>query len=93
MYNRVLIKRFEEELVTQGGIHLNEAVRKQQLGKVIAKGPGTVNPISGVLSPINVDIGETVILPEYKGIAVDVDEKKFEIYSESELLARVLKEK
>jgi len=89
MYNRVLVKRMEDEMITKGGIHLPKALRKEKIGKVLAKGPGTINPITGILSPIGVEVGDLVVLPEYDGIAVEVEKKNLEIYSESELLAQI----
>ena len=42
--------------------------------------------------PVGVVVGDTVILPEYGGTKVEIDEKELFIYREHDILAKINKE-
>jgi chaperonin GroES len=81
--DRVVIKRFEAEEKTAGGILLPDTARnKPQKGKVLAVGPGKPGK-DGKLQPVGVKEGETVLFTNWAG-----DEFK-EAQGENILLMRV----
>lgn len=82
------MERFVAQTVTKGGIVLPEkAQSKVQSGTVVATGPGKVNE-QGQVVPVNIKTGDKVLLPEYGGTKVEVEDKEFLIYRESEILAK-----
>ncbi|MFM7148447.1 MAG: co-chaperone GroES [Gemmataceae bacterium] len=80
--DRVVIKRFEAEEKTAGGILLPDSARnKPQKGKVLSVGPGKVNK-DGKYTPLEVKEGQTVLFTNWAG-----DEFK-EAHGENILLMR-----
>uniref|UniRef100_A0A3Q2Y275 10 kDa heat shock protein, mitochondrial n=1 Tax=Hippocampus comes TaxID=109280 RepID=A0A3Q2Y275_HIPCM len=75
LFDRVLVERFTAETVTKGGIMLPEKSQGKVLqATVLAVGPGSVNQ-KGNLQPVSVKVGEKVLLPEYGGTKVTLDDK------------------
>jgi chaperonin GroES len=80
--DRVVIKRFEADEKTAGGILLPDTARnKPQKGKVLAVGPGKLNK-DGKHQPLDVKEGDTVLFTNWAG-----DEFK-EAHGENILLMR-----
>ena len=57
----------------------------QNVGKIIAVGPGSTND-KGHSVPVNVKVGETVLLPEFGGQKIELSSGEFYIYRDSELV-------
>ncbi len=67
LYDRILVKRVEDENKTPGGIIIPEAAKeKAQTGKVIATGAGRVTQ-DGKLLPLQVKVGDVVFFGKYAG--------------------------
>ena len=65
--DRVVIKRFEAEEKTAGGILLPDTARnKPQKGKVMAVGPGKLSK-DGKPQPLDVKEGDTVLFTNWAG--------------------------
>ncbi len=65
--DRVVIKRFEADEKTAGGILLPDTARnKPQKGKVLAVGPGKLNK-DGKYMPLDVKEGDTVLFTNWAG--------------------------
>lgn len=92
LLNRCLIKKIVPKPVTQGGIILSEksAERDARFGQVVAVGPGERDDKGGIISP-SVKIGDFVLLPEYQGSRVNMEDAEHEylIYKDTELLGVV----
>lgn len=74
---------------TPGGILLPEqAIAKINEGVVIAVGAGSRDK-SGSLIPMNVAVGDKVMLPEWGGNAIKIEEKEFYLFRDSEILAKI----
>ena len=87
LLNRVLIKKAEPLKKTAGGIILPENNQEQlNFGTVIAVGPGRVNE-KGELKPCTVKEGDTVLLPEYGGnkVTLNNDQELF-LYRDEDIL-------
>ncbi|VDN50731.1 unnamed protein product [Dracunculus medinensis] len=54
---------------------------------VIAAGPGAVDK-DGKNLPMSVKVGDRVLLPEYGGTKVVVDDKEYHIFRESDILGK-----
>ena len=85
LYDNVLVKRKEEELVSAGGIVLpGSATEKPNQGEVVAVGQGALLD-SGETRPLNVKAGDAVIFGQYSGNTVKVDGEELIIMRESEI--------
>ncbi|KAJ8965850.1 hypothetical protein NQ317_000477 [Molorchus minor] len=90
LFDRVLIKKFEAISKTKGGIVIPEKAQGKVLqGTVVAVGPG-VRLQDGSFAPVAVNVGEKVLLPEYGGTKVEVEENaEYHLFRESDILAKV----
>jgi chaperonin GroES len=92
LLNRCLIKKIVPKSVTKGGIILSEksAEKDARFGHVIAVGPGDRDD-KGNIIPTVVKIGDYVLLPEYQGskVAMEDSENEYLIYKDTEILGIV----
>lgn len=89
--DRVVIKQSEAEEKTSGGIFLPDAAKeKPQIGKIIAVGPGKILD-SGKRAKMNVKKGDEVVYGKYIGNEIEIDNQKYVILRESDLLGVVEK--
>ncbi|CAG9335448.1 unnamed protein product [Blepharisma stoltei] len=87
LLNRIIIQKAEIPNKTAGGILLPETKDKDtQVGTVIAAGPGAMFE-NGRTRETIVRQGQSVLLPSYSGQEVDIDNEKFYIYKDTEILA------
>ena len=85
LHDRVVVERKEEETTSAGGIILSgTATEKPSQGEVIAVGPGKKNE-SGDVSPMGVNVGDTVIFGQYGGSEIKIDGQEYLILSESDI--------
>ena len=86
--DKVLIKMIEAEETTKSGIILaSSAKEKPQVAEVIAAGPGET--ADGVLVPMNVSVGQHIIVSKYAGTEIKVDGVDMLIVRQSDILAVV----
>lgn len=90
LFDRVLIKRAEAVTKTKGGIVLPEKAQAKVLqGTVVAIGPGSRNE-KGDHVPLSIKVGDVVLLPEYGGTKVALeDDKEYHLFRESDILAKL----
>ena len=89
--DRILVKQSAAETQTAGGIVLPEAAQeKPQRGVVVSCGPGKLLD-SGKRGALSVKKGDEVFYGKYAGSEVDIDQDKFVILRESDVLAIVVK--
>lgn len=87
--DRVLIQRSEAITKTASGLVIPEKSQAKVLhGTVVAVGPGSRNQ-EGAHVPLSVKAGDTVLLPEYGGQKVDIDDTEFHLFREADILAKV----
>ena len=80
--DRVLIEPKEAETKTASGLYIPDTAKeKPQQGKVIAVGPGKKD------EPMEVKVGEEVLYGKYAGTEVSVEDKKYLIVMQSDILA------
>ncbi|XP_049584962.1 10 kDa heat shock protein, mitochondrial isoform X2 [Syngnathus scovelli] len=88
LFDRVLVERFTAETVTKGGIMLPEKSQGKVLqATVLAVGPGNVNQ-KGNLLPVSVKAGDKVLLPEYGGTKVTLDDKEYFLFRDGDILGK-----
>lgn len=86
LYDRVVIKRTDEEDVTPGGIIIpGTAQEKSQKGQVVAVGNGRISP-DGVVSPMQVKTGDTILFGKYSGTELKLHGEDFLILNESDII-------
>ena len=87
--DRVLIKQSEAEEVTAGGIVLPDTAKeKPQRGSVVALGPGKLLE-GGKRGKMGLKKGDEVFYSKYSGTEVEIDDEKYVILRESDVLAVV----
>lgn len=80
--DRVLIEPKEAETKTASGIYIPDTAKeKPQQGKVISAGPGKKD------EPMEVKVGDEVLYGKYAGTEVTVEDKKYLIVKQSDILA------
>jgi len=80
--DRVVIEPKEAETQTSSGLYIpDKAQEKPQQGKIVAAGPGKKD------EPMEVKVGDVVLYGKYAGTEVNVDDKKYLIVKQSDILA------
>lgn len=86
--DRVVIKLVEAEEKTKSGIILTGAAKeKPEVAEVIEVGPGGV--VDGKEITMQVKAGDKVIYSKYSGTEVEVEDEKYVIVKQSDILAVV----
>lgn len=89
LYDRVVVRRVEEETTSAGGIVLpGAAAEKPAQGEVLAVGGGKMLE-SGELRALEVKVGDTVLFGKYSGTEVQADGEELLVMSESDIQAVV----
>ena len=89
LYDRVLLKRIEEQEVKRGGIIIPDTAKeKPQEALVIEAGKGRVTD-EGKVIPLEVKKGDKVLIGKYSGTEVTVDGDELVIVLENEILAKI----
>jgi len=86
--DRVLLKENQKEEKTASGIIIPDTVAKEDVktAKVISVGPGLYTQ-AGSLIPMNVSVGDEVIMPPYhQGQEIKLNGEKYILLRESEIL-------
>ena len=87
LYDRVVIKRVEEEKLSAGGIVIpDSATEKPIKGEVIAVGTGKVLDNGQVRAP-QVKVGDKVLFGKYSGTEVKLDGVDLLVVKEDDLFA------
>lgn len=89
LLDRVLVQRIKAETKTAGGILLPESsVKELNEAKVLAVGPGALNK-DGHRVPMGVAKGDRVLIPQYGGSPIKVGEDEYQLFRDSEILAKI----
>ena len=87
LYDRVVIKRMEEEKLSAGGIVIpDSATEKPIKGEVIAVGTGKVLD-NGQLRAPQVKVGDKVLFGKYSGTEVKLDGTDLLVVKEDDIFA------
>ena len=86
LFDRVVLKQLIAEETTNSGIVLpGQAKEKPQQAEVVAAGPGGV--VDGKEVTMQVKAGDKVIYSKYSGTEVEVDDEKYVIVKQNDILA------
>ncbi len=87
--DRLIIEPFEQEEFTPSGIMLPETAKEKPMrGKVLAIGPGARQE-DGARIAMDVCLGNTVLYAKYTGTEVKIENNKYLILKETDVLAIV----
>jgi chaperonin GroES len=80
--DRVVIEPQEAQTKTASGLFIPDTAKeKPQQGTIVAAGPGKKD------EPMEVKVGDVVLYGKYAGTEVTVDDKKYLIVKQSDILA------
>ncbi len=86
LYDRIVVKRIEEKQQMQGGLHIPDSAKeKPQEAEVTAVGRGK-RLEDGTIAPLDVKVGDRVLLGKYAGNEIKVDGQDLLIIREDEVL-------
>ena len=86
--DRVILKMVEPEETTKGGIILTGAAKeKPTIAEVISVGPGGM--VDGKDVVMTVKVGDKVITDKYAGTEVTLEDEKFVVVRQHDILAIV----
>jgi chaperonin GroES len=86
LYDRIIVKRLEEERQTTSGIVIPDTAKeKPEQGEVIAVGHGRLLQ-DGTTLPLQVKAGEKVLFGKYAGQTVKIDDEEFLVLKEEDVL-------
>lgn len=87
LYDRVVIKRMEEEKMSAGGIVLpGSAAEKPIQGEVVAVGEGKAFDNGSIRAP-KVQVGDRVLFGKYSGTEVKLDGTEYLVVKEDDIFA------
>jgi chaperonin GroES len=86
LHDRVLVKRFNEEERSKGGIIIPDTAKEKPIqGEIIAAGQGRVSE-DGKLRPLDVKKGDRVLFGKYAGTEIKIDGEEFLMMREEDIL-------
>ena len=86
LYDRVVVRRMEEETTTPGGIVLPDTAAENPMqGEVVAVGRGKALD-NGEFRALDVKVGDKVLFGKYAGTEVKVDGEELLVMREDDLL-------
>lgn len=85
--DRVLIKRWEQENKTEGGIVIPDTAKEKPItGEVVAVGKGKTTESGETIKP-SVAEGDKIVFGKYSGTEVKLDGEEYLILKEDEIMA------
>ena len=86
LYDRILVKRLEDETVTKGGLVIPDTAKeKPQKGEVVAAGSGR-RLKNGTILPSMVKAGDKILFEKWAGSEIKIDHVDHIILREDEVL-------
>ena len=77
LHDRVLVKRWDEDTTSAGGIVIpDSATEKPSKGEIIAVGNGKVTE-AGEVRALDVKVGDKVLFGKYSGTEVKVEDDEY----------------
>ncbi len=86
LHDRVLVKRFNEEEKSKGGIIIPDTAKEKPIqGEIIAVGQGRIGE-DGKVRPLDVKKGDRVLFGKYAGTEIKIDGDEFLMMREEDIL-------
>lgn len=85
--DKIVVEVLDNETVTSSGIVIPDtAAEKPNQGKVVSVGPGKITE-KGVLIPMSVETGNTVLFSKHAGQELKADGKEYLVIDEDDVMA------
>jgi len=92
LHDRILVERVEQEEQTSGGIIIPDTAKEKPMeAEVIAVGAGAKDD-NGNRLPVDVEVGQRVLIGKYAGTEVKLDGRDYTILRENDILGVLTKE-
>jgi chaperonin GroES len=89
LYDRILVKRIEEQQKTAGGLYIPDSAKEKPMeAVVVAVGNGKVQD-DGSLRKLEVKAGDKILFSKYSGNEIKIDGTDHLILREDDILAVV----
>jgi chaperonin GroES len=89
LYDRILVKRLEEQQRTRGGLHIPDAAKEKPVeALVVAVGSGKVQE-DGSIRRLDIKAGDKILFTKYSGSEIKIDGEEHLIMREDEVLALI----
>lgn len=89
LHDRVLVRRIEAEEKTRAGIIIPDTAKEKPMeGEILAVGPGARDEM-GRIVPLDVKVGDRVLLGKWAGTDVLIDGEERLILKESDILGLI----
>lgn len=86
LHDRVLVKRFNEEERTKGGLFIPDTAKEKPIqGEIIAVGQGRIGE-DGKVRPLDVKKGDRVLFGKYAGTEIKIEGEEFLMMREEDIL-------
>ena len=86
LHDRVLVKRFNEEEKSKGGIIIPDTAKEKPIqGEIIAVGQGRIGE-DGKIRPLDVKKGDRILFGKYAGTEIKIDGDEFLMMREEDIL-------
>ena len=87
LYDRILVKRLEEQDKTAGGLYIPDSAKEKPLeALVVAVGAGKIQE-DGSLRKLEVKAGDKILFSKYSGSDIKIDGAEHLILREDDVLA------
>ena len=87
--DRILVQHVEDKEQVRGGVIIPDSAKeKPQEAKVIALGTGTKSE-DGTIHAFEVKVGDAVLIGKFAGSEVKIDNRKFTVVREDDILGVV----
>ena len=87
LHDRIVVKRTAEDTTSSGGIVIpDSAAEKPSKGEVIAVGNGKLLD-NGKTHALDTKVGDKVLFAKYSGTEVDIDNEKYLVMREDDVMA------
>jgi chaperonin GroES len=86
LYDRVMVQRIDQKEQMHGGLHIPDSAKeKPQEAEVKAVGKGKRQE-DGTIAPLDVKVGDRILLGKYSGSEIRVDGEDYLIVREDDVL-------
>jgi chaperonin GroES len=87
LHDRILVKRFEEEQTSPGGIVIPDAAKEKPIrGEVVAVGTG--KPLdNGDFRHLSVKAGDRILFGKYSGTEIKIEGTEYLVLREDDVIA------
>lgn len=93
LFDRVFVKKDDASKDKSTGFLLPDTVKgRAQVGTVVAAGPGYIDLITGKFIPMSLKVGDRVFIKEFDGYIIKYKEHEVFIFTEKEIIGKLLEE-